>query len=43
MIYGENIEVSFVSYLREEKKFNSVDELKTQISVDAIEAKRIFS
>ena len=43
MIYGEIIEVSFVGYMREEKKFNSVDDLKNQINVDVIEAKRVFS
>jgi len=43
MIYGEIIEVSFVGYMREEKKFTSVDDLKNQINVDVIEAKRVFS
>ena len=43
MIYGEIIEVSFVGYMREEKKFNSVDDLKNQINADVIEAKRVFS
>jgi len=33
-IYGETIEVKFLSWLREEKKFASVDELLTQIHAD---------
>ncbi|MDG1854669.1 MAG: bifunctional riboflavin kinase/FAD synthetase [Verrucomicrobiales bacterium] len=42
MIYGENLEVSFVNYIREEKKFNSVDDLKDQIINDVKEAKKFF-
>jgi riboflavin kinase/FMN adenylyltransferase len=30
-IYGEEIEVSFIKYLREEKKFNSREELKNSL------------
>ena len=30
-IYGEEIEVSFIKYLREEKRFNSKDELKNSL------------
>lgn len=33
-IYGENIEVSFLEKIREEKKFDSLDQLKAQISKD---------
>jgi len=33
-IYGEKIEISFLSRIRDEKKFNSLDELKTQIQKD---------
>ena len=33
-IYGKNIEVSFLKRIRDEKKFNSLDELKVQIKKD---------
>jgi len=33
-IYGEKIKVTFSKKIREEKKFNSLDELKAQIKVD---------
>ena len=33
-LYGENIRIYFLGYLREEKRFDSVDELKTQIYLD---------
>lgn len=38
-IYGEKIKVSFLKKIREEKKFNSLDELKAQIKQDILEAK----
>ncbi len=34
MIYGEEIRVSFIDYIREETKFNSLDELKNQLKTD---------
>lgn len=34
MIYGKVIEVELIDYIREEKKFNNLDELKRQISRD---------
>jgi len=33
-IYGETLEAEFVSYIREEKKFESVDDLRAQIESD---------
>lgn len=33
-IYGEKIKVNFIKKIRDEKKFNSLDELKTQINED---------
>ena len=33
-IYGEEIFISFISKLRDEKKFASVDELKVQLNED---------
>ena len=38
-IYGEDVEVRFVRYLRPEQKFGSLDELKAQIARDVDEAK----
>lgn len=34
IIYGKIIEVELIDYLREEKKFNDLEELKQQISID---------
>ena len=42
-LYGKTIDVTFTSFLREEKKFNSVDLLKKQIEQDVIAAKKQFS
>lgn len=39
-IYGEDVEVRFLRYLRPEKKFASLDELTAQIGRDVEEAKR---
>lgn len=39
-IYGEHVCVSFHQKIRDEKKFDSFDDLKEQIKIDAIEAKR---
>jgi riboflavin kinase / FMN adenylyltransferase len=41
-IYGEEIEVFFHKYLRPEKKFASLDELKAQIERDAAEARSVL-
>ncbi|MCX8085142.1 MAG: bifunctional riboflavin kinase/FAD synthetase [Calditerrivibrio sp.] len=41
-IYDEKVELFFVDYLREEKKFESFDELKVQISEDCKRAKYIL-
>ncbi len=38
-IYGEEIEVSFGKYLRSEKKFSGLEELRAQIDRDAREAR----
>lgn len=42
-IYDEEIEVFFHNFLREEKKFGSVEELKNQIHLDILECKNFFS
>jgi riboflavin kinase/FMN adenylyltransferase len=41
-LYGRHIEVEFVSFVREEKKFGSLDELKAHIASDAQKAKDFF-
>lgn len=41
-IYGKEITLEFIKKIREEVKFNSVDELKERIKVDIEEARRIF-
>jgi riboflavin kinase / FMN adenylyltransferase len=42
-IYGETLRIAFLDRLRGEKRFNSVDELVTQMNRDVEEAKRITS
>lgn len=41
-LYGQSLEVTFVSFLRPEKKFLNIDELKSQISFDISTAKLMF-
>jgi len=41
-IYGQRLDVEFVAKLRDEKKFDSLDELKAQIQRDVEKAKGIF-
>jgi len=33
-IYGETIRLNFLKYLRDDQKFNSLDELKEQLAKD---------
>ena len=40
-IYGEDVEVQFVSYLRPEKKFDNVDALARQIALDVQQAREL--
>ncbi|MBV9642199.1 MAG: bifunctional riboflavin kinase/FAD synthetase [Verrucomicrobia bacterium] len=42
-IYGEDLEVAFLQYLRPEQKFSGLDELKAQIQQDARNARRIYA
>lgn len=35
-LYGEELYVKFIEYIREEKKFDSVEELKSQIHLDVV-------
>ncbi|MHB1484577.1 MAG: bifunctional riboflavin kinase/FAD synthetase [Saccharofermentanales bacterium] len=39
-LYGKNIKVSFLSHLRKEKKFDSLDELKKQVGKDIVNASK---
>lgn len=42
-IYGKHITTEIISFIRPEKKFNSFDELKSQISQDTQTAKNLIS
>jgi riboflavin kinase/FMN adenylyltransferase len=42
-IYGEYIHVDFIAYLRDEEKFESVDELVAQMSLDAENARSLLA
>ena len=42
-LYGKFVKVTFVSFLRPEMKFNSIDELKAQMSKDKTIAKDFFN
>jgi len=41
-IYGEYVQVEFTKRLRDEKRFDSFAELKTQIELDAAQARALF-
>jgi len=41
-LYDDVVRVRFLHRLREEKKFGSIDELKTQIARDVARAQRYF-
>jgi len=42
-IYGQNIEVFFIERIRNEKRFNSVTELKEQLHNDKLASEKILS
>ena len=42
-IYGEQIQVELIFFLRDEMKFSSIDQLKKQIQNDIQQAKKFFS
>ena len=33
-VYGKNVKIEFLRFIREEKKFDNIDELKKQIQKD---------
>lgn len=41
-LYGEQVEVSLLEYIRDEQKFDSLEALSEQISLDAQRAREIF-
>ncbi len=41
-LYGKEIEVSFVRFIRDEKKFDGLDALKAQIAEDCLAARRLL-
>ncbi len=42
-IYGEDLQVKFIERIRDEKKFDSFEDLKKQIIIDSTKAKQIHS
>ena len=42
-LYGRHLDVSFVEFLRPERKFAGLDELKAQIAADSEQARRILA
>ena len=42
-LYDKDIIVSFVDFIREEKKFDGIDSLRDQIEEDTMKAKKILS
>lgn len=41
-VYGQMLEISFVKRLREEQKFNSIDELTNQLHLDKVAALKVL-
>ncbi len=42
VLYGSYVKVNFYKFLREEKQFETIDELKAQIAIDTEQAKKYF-
>ena len=42
-IYNLDIKVEFIKRIRSEKKFNSLEELKSQLEIDEIKIKAVFN
>ncbi len=41
-IYGQTIRLNFLEYMRDDQKFNSLEELKEQLSLDEIKARNLL-
>jgi riboflavin kinase/FMN adenylyltransferase len=41
-IYGQTIRLKFLEYMRGDQKFNSLEELKTQLSLDEVKARSLL-
>ena len=41
-IYGQSIRLNFLEYMRDDQKFNSLEELKEQLSLDEIKARNLL-
>lgn len=42
-LYGQEARVQFVSFLRSERRFNGIDELKSQLEIDIAETRNVLS
>lgn len=41
-MYGKRVKIEFIDFVREEKKFSNIDELKNQITQDVEYVKALF-
>jgi riboflavin kinase/FMN adenylyltransferase len=41
-LYGQNLRIAFVEYIRPEKKFSGIEEIKKQINTDCVMARGIL-
>lgn len=41
-LYGDVLRVRFLQWIRDERKFNGIEELKTQIEMDSVQARNYF-
>lgn len=42
-IYGSNIRVELIDYIRDDEKFNNLEDLKSQLAKDEVDARKILS
>ena len=42
-LYGRHLRVALVGYLRPEKKFDGLDDLKAQIAADSVQARHTLA
>ena len=41
-VYGKEVTVKFLEFIRPEKKFDSIEDLKTQMNADIVHAERYY-